>query len=863
MAEEIEISNVGDGGVASEATLKSLVAAVEKMAGGGDKGAKAAAKTQELHNKAVKSGITVSTKNRDALKNNTKSVKKATAATNKFANAMKGAMLGAVGAVANSMVGLGAELLSGGNRITDFTQHLPIVGSLFAPLGGFLEESLDSFRQVSDVGAGLGNSMMEVAQAAADTGMSLSEFSSFVKQNADALQAFGGGASGGLREFQRLSKQLRSGVGADLFNLGFTIQDMNEGLVTMAAIQARQIGVDRLNSRNLTNSTADYLTELDKLSRLTGKSREQMASQMEQNSRDMRVRVAEAQMDEDQRMAFRTNLAAAGAQSDRFAEVLRDMADGRPDEEVSKRLYTQSETFRRFAGEIENLSPEEMQQFMVDVNREVEAFGLQMGEGVSALDDAHQEMFAISGDLSTLQQMTAEERAAALAEQGERDKITDAMSDFEKAIADIRSKILSSLIDSGVFDAVGTSLNGFKELFESEEFKTALSTLATTIGEVTASVMTAINDFMADVQNLGLMEAFRQLFDGIDFGQMVKDFLFGGSGPDNSEQIEQKNQQLTELGTEAGDLNVAAMGGDEDAIARLEEVHAQMAQIRAERDALREEDGGGDGIFGSVFGDLSILETGAATVAGLLGAGGAVYLAISGLKSLVRGFGNPQVAAGAAVFTGMLIGTGASIKLAGDGISAAGDGIKKVAEGVEQLGSIQDTANFETIADSLGKIGPALISLTAGGVLESITSFFGADSPFEKLRDGINEFGDIDPTSIANLRTAGEGLNVFTSLTDTLDEGPINRYAEAIENLAESMERLNEALADKNNDWGETGVSAGSLAGEGGLFGGSGMSEEKINELNNTMMQAVAALSEIRQINTRQLTALREIGNVV
>jgi hypothetical protein len=45
--------------------------------------------------------------------------------------------------------------------------------------------------------------------------------------------------------------------------------------------------------------------------------------------------------------------------------------------------------------------------------------------------------------------------------------------------------------------------------------------------------------------------------------------------------------------------------------------------------------------------------------------------------------------------------------------------------------------------------------------------------------------------------------------------------------------------------------------------GGSGMSEEQINQLNSTMSQAVAALTDIKNINTRQLTALNSIGDVV
>ena len=854
MAEEIEISNFGDGGVASEATLKSLLAAMEKMAGGGKSGAEASAKAQQMHNRAVESGIKVSTKNRDALHSHTDSVNTATKATSKFANKMKGAVFGAVGAVANGMVGLGTELISGGNRITDFTQHLPIIGSLFAPLGGYLEESLDSFRAVSDVGAGLGNSMMEVAQAAADTGMSLSEFSSFVKQNADALQAFGGGAAGGVREFQRLSKELRKGVGADLFNLGFTIQDMNEGLVTMAGIQARQIGVDRLNSRNLTNSTASYLTELDKLSRLTGKSREQMAEQMNQNSRDMRVRVAEAQMDEEQRLAFRTNLAAAGAQSDRFAEVLRDMADDRPDEEITKRFMTQSETFRRFAGEIENMSPEELQQFMVDVNKEVEAFALTMGDGVSAMDDATQEMFAVSGDLSTLQQMTAEERAKALAEQKERDKVTDAMSDFEKVIADVRTKILSALIDSGIFDALGTSLNGFKEIFEREDFKTALESLTTTIGNIATKITTFMNEFAA-ADNPGefIQEKIKEAVEVVK--TKIKDVF---------------KDAMSGLKT----MIVDSLTGMWDNASIITKVGVALAGLFAASSVVSSVTNGIKGLFGGGGGGGRDDRGGGNRRSGgggnsrlgkaLEGLGGGL---LRGIATGLVAFANPLVPVGAAAL-------GAAIVAIGAGIAGAawitGQALPTFSEGMKSFENL-DGDKLAAVGDGVTSLGVGLIAFGAGnvasaigGITDMLAGFFGADSPTEKIAKMAKELEGVDSGVFA---TFGTDLDKFNL---SLDADTVSAYAEAqekmatsTEKLADAMKELNDALSDKNSGWGESGVSIASLSQSGGLgLGGSGMSEEQINQLNTTMSQAVLALTDIKNINTRQLTALREMGDV-
>ena len=76
MADEIKIENIGgENGVASEVTLVRLVTAMEKMAKSSGTDPKSqAAKTQQAYNKAQQSGVKVSTKHRDAVKDNTDAV---------------------------------------------------------------------------------------------------------------------------------------------------------------------------------------------------------------------------------------------------------------------------------------------------------------------------------------------------------------------------------------------------------------------------------------------------------------------------------------------------------------------------------------------------------------------------------------------------------------------------------------------------------------------------------------------------------------------------------------------------------------------------------------------------------------------
>ena len=264
---------------------------------------------------------------------------------------------------------------------------------------------------------------------------------------------------------------------------------------------------------------------------------------------------------------------------------------------------------------------------------------------------------------------------------------------------------------------------------------------------------------------------------------------------------------------------------------------------------------------------------------------------------MLAGFGSPMVILGAGVLAGLLIGTGAAIKLAGDGIKSAGEGVESVAAGVERMAAVKDTAKltdiatalgdlgsamlkfagadlisgigslfggdnvFDTMVEGIGKfakidataitnvaalsktglsdLGDAMIKLSAGGIIDSIGSFFGAKSPFEKMVIGINEFSKIDAVAVANLTGSASGLENLKSFTDDLDADGVKSYAKALKELAESMAKLNTVLADSNTKRKESGYSVSDLLKSEGGLGGSGISNSTLEQLmrtNNTLL---------------------------
>src|SRR6056297_320132 len=167
MADETRISNVGgDGGVASEVTLIKLVAAMQDLAKktGMDPQSQAA-RTQRLFNKNLQNSNRFLNNFEDALEENTKEVEKSSNALKKFKDTLNRGVQDSFDALISSTQGLTKEFLIGGNRLSDFTRHLPFAGGLLSNLTGFLDSSVDNLREFSSYGAGFNNSIRDMLEA--------------------------------------------------------------------------------------------------------------------------------------------------------------------------------------------------------------------------------------------------------------------------------------------------------------------------------------------------------------------------------------------------------------------------------------------------------------------------------------------------------------------------------------------------------------------------------------------------------------------------------------------------------------------------------------------------------------------------
>ncbi len=272
--------------IASEATLQALLNAVA-----GTSGASAAMQVQKLAQASGTAGKQVQD---------------------------FGANLGNIVGAAQKLTG---EFLQG---TATSSSMFGAMGSLPGPIGlvfkglsalaGFQEQAMESYRTMSGAGVSFGGSLSDLRVAAAQTHMTLQQFANFVKINGDALARMGGSTNDGAKAFRALSAALMSSkAGNDLKALGYSVEEVNQGMLDYVAMTGGRSTEELKNSKALLASSTEYLTQLDGLSQLTGKSRQEQEKALKEAQQNAAIQQKLAGMDEKQKAAYTRGLAEMNA----------------------------------------------------------------------------------------------------------------------------------------------------------------------------------------------------------------------------------------------------------------------------------------------------------------------------------------------------------------------------------------------------------------------------------------------------------------------------------------------------------------------------------------------------------------------
>jgi hypothetical protein len=512
LADQVEITNVGgENGVASEATLASLTRAIEKLAAStGKDPKKEAGKIQKTFNESLTKGTTASTKNTDALKKKTDATKKATQATANFAKSLAGAATSAISSVLSGLTGFAKELFNGGDSLTDFAQHIPVIGGLITPFTQMLDNSISTFRELSSVGASFGNSITEMRRTAADLELNLDEMARLVSTNSESLRLLGGTVNSGVSRFAAINRNIKAtGDFAALKNMGFTIEEVNEGIADYAALQSRLGRLQGMSTQQLASGSANYLKQLDMLSKITGKSRKELEATMATQAQDAGFRALMSQFEEGSKEAenFRNSMALIETLPADVATGLKDLADGIPQTEEGIALLQAAgpeimEAMRQVAS---GADPQVLLNALKKAGGDIEKFaGVEEKARAAYIQSIRQSNPVLASILDSATRLTEVGSAnveEARREQQSREEITSTLTTFDDAIKSMRATIAKAILDSGLFEDLAGAVSAFAGFISSEQFKNGLKQF---VGVITS--------FIDDIRNVGFGQAIKNLF---------------------------------------------------------------------------------------------------------------------------------------------------------------------------------------------------------------------------------------------------------------------------------------------------------------------------------------------------------------
>ncbi len=220
------------------------------------------------------------------------------------------AAIGSIDAFGDAMAGLTniiGNFANVGDSIERAAQQIPIFGGMLGTVAAAAVKVNDSLLAASKSGAGFGGSITQFASAASAAGMTLDKFGSLIQRNGDGMLGFGATTEEGAKRFSQVSKALRQTSG-DLYALGFSTEDINQGLATYGSLMRIQGLQGKQSNDQLVNGAKTYLKELDAMAKITGEERSAKESQMKQLAVDAQFQASMAGKSAEARQSFLTTV---------------------------------------------------------------------------------------------------------------------------------------------------------------------------------------------------------------------------------------------------------------------------------------------------------------------------------------------------------------------------------------------------------------------------------------------------------------------------------------------------------------------------------------------------------------------------
>jgi hypothetical protein len=851
------------------------------------------AKTQKAYNDAQKEGVKVSTKHRDAVEDNTDAVKDNTKYLNLMGSGLFKLASAGIGAAIGGLKGFADELLTGGDSLSSFAQHIPLVGSTLTMFTGILDRSYQSFQSMATAGADFGYSLSDLRSTAAEARLPLEEFSAMVAQNTQMMAGFGGTVTQGARKVAGMTDALGSDMLIQLQSMGLSMEQVNEQM-SLSAYLNRAGSRSEVQDRAAQAEAAASLTKnMLTLSKLTGEDIKTQQDKLAQAQMDIAFQMELAKLDKDERAKLNAAMAEAQATGGKVAvDALKAEFLGMPPVTRELQMFTATQS------ENANLVSAMLQKAL-DTSVTQEQFAAGQSDRMA---DYLEAQVAAAGDLEGILALAAAGGEGIPGEisalfEGQTDKIGKYFTDTGSGLVFARDKFIEDMEASkavppkdGELNAMGeflTAVGNAKKALTDNFINPIVETLTPALNSMTewftgfvgeegsaAPFQTALEGFstyLTETVTPKLQEFFKAF--GEDPGKAIKEALFG------SEDGEKKGL----IGSVLAPIGSALATGIKDG-------------------------------FKAIFTDPDVIGGLVLAIGGLFAAKAVVSALAAGATSLAGSLGTKAAArlgGGAATGAATATATGAGATAAGIGKQA----LRRLGPlallfgaydmySTSQNNELSDAQKTEEYAATGGGMAGGLAGAAAGAALGSVVpvigtaiggliggtlGYFGGSaagraigsadedgSPSASQNDMAENLG-LTPEAIQRLekmsgigagmeRVAGafERINNLenfaanvNAIQKDLDINELSQYNRHMQEIARSLEDMNKALAEDNK--GLFGGGSGTAAADVIKNMGSGMGQEVANQLNTTLGAMNDTLIQIRDVNTAHKRLTQEL----
>jgi hypothetical protein len=216
-------------------------------------------------------------------------------------------LVGGLTSTVGNLVKFAASTLSGKAQMSGLFEafkDLPIIGtvaSLFGAIVKLQEENLQMYRDLNASGINFGTSLSQLRVDFLEMGLTAESFTRLMKDAGETLVTMGVNATAGAKQLKAVNKELLANH-KGLLNLGFSYEQLNHLTLDFAKVMGGLSEQQQKDSKYTAKLVAEYGKELDLLSKITGKSREQIQKDLEKQTQEANWEAFMASQDEKTRL---------------------------------------------------------------------------------------------------------------------------------------------------------------------------------------------------------------------------------------------------------------------------------------------------------------------------------------------------------------------------------------------------------------------------------------------------------------------------------------------------------------------------------------------------------------------------------